>query len=210
MIIKLKRCSQCKKEKPEFEFHLDHHTSDGLYPLCKECKNEYQRNQHYENTYGFLPGGFKKISKSQNYECLICKQVKKLGYDKEHKKYIKRGLLCNNCNLKLGWFENHSIKIQEYLNKSEWKFCLVWLSPRNRKDIDLRHDHYICLDDFEMMFETQNGVCGICYKVCSTNNNLCVDHDYQTLRVRGLLCMSCNTKLGWYEKYPVQEYLENN
>lgn len=212
MIATLKKCIKCKKEKPESEFHTDRSRPDGLKDWCKECIRKYnqkrkriRRDQRLEREFGFLPGDLKKISKSQDAKCLICGQVKKLDVDHCHKTYNNRGLLCNSCNTKLGWYEKHPI--QEYLNKPEWKFCLVWLSPRNRRDYKFRSRYNICLDDFEMMSKSQNEVCGICFKPCATDNNLCVDHDYQTLRVRGLLCMSCNTKLGWFENNPVLEYL---
>jgi len=30
--------------------------------------------------------------------------------------------------------------------------------------------------------------------------NLCIDHDHNTNKFRGLLCQVCNRQLGWYEK----------
>ena len=39
--------------------------------------------------------------------------------------------------------------------------------------------------------------------------NLCIDHDHNTNKFRGLLCMTCNRNLGWYEnnKDAVLQYL---
>lgn len=41
---------------------------------------------------------------------------------------------------------------------------------------------------------------------------LAVDHQHGTDNFRGLLCMSCNTKLGWYEnnQYAINNYLLRN
>jgi Recombination endonuclease VII len=48
------------------------------------------------------------------------------------------------------------------------------------------------------LFEAQGGVCAICGKPPG-ERALHVDHDHETGQVRGLLCYSCNTKLGWLE-----------
>lgn len=154
-----------------------------------------------------FPGEIETRLKEQNGKCLICNQIMNLPcVDHCHITNKIRGLLCRLCNTKLGWFENNPI--QEYLNKPEWKFCLIWLSPRNQRDNMLQREYGICLNDFEMMLRVQNEVCWICHKICATGKRLCVDHDWKTLKVRGLLCMNCNTNLGWFEKYPIQKYLK--
>jgi hypothetical protein len=62
--------------------------------------------------------------------------------------------------------------------------------------------------DYELMFAEQKGSCAICKRM--QKQWLSVDHDHATGKVRGLLCTSCNLKLGFYEKYltEVKRYLE--
>ena len=50
---------------------------------------------------------------------------------------------------------------------------------------------------YDAMFERQNGVCAICKQPeRSQKQHLAVDHCHRTQRIRGLLCLSCNTTLG--------------
>ena len=210
----IKRCTKCGIEKPKSEFYFNRLTPDGLKYWCIECCKEYQdkrkhleREQHLDRTYKLAPGQFEKISKSQDDKCLICREVKRLVPDHNHKTGRFRALLCHKCNLCVGLHENYPV--EKYLNKPDWKFILVWLNSRNKRDTEFRTRYNICLDDWEMMFEVQNGVCGICFKVCATGNNLCVDHDWGTLRVRGLLCVSCNIKLGKDDNHDILGYIHH-
>ena len=53
--------------------------------------------------------------------------------------------------------------------------------------------------DYTDLFEKQNGVCGVCKEPGgkhSMTENLLVDHDHITNRVRGLVCCPCNLMLG--------------
>lgn len=55
--------------------------------------------------------------------------------------------------------------------------------------------------DYNALLASQGGVCGICgsddpSKGRAGNKFFCVDHDHITGRVRGLLCVPCNTGLG--------------
>ncbi len=58
-------------------------------------------------------------------------------------------------------------------------------------------------EDYEAIWEKQNGKCAICereIRLYGTNRNdgdACVDHDHDTGKVRGLLCRRCNLGLGF-------------
>lgn len=68
-------------------------------------------------------------------------------------------------------------------------------------------------DQFNQMLEEQGYACGICRQPFG-NKNVCIDHDHNCCKpkpsresyscgkcVRGLLCIRCNTWLGWMDKH---------
>jgi hypothetical protein len=67
------------------------------------------------------------------------------------------------------------------------------------KNRHLEVSYGITLSDYSRLYEEQEGRCAIClewYKV------LHVDHDHETNKVRGLLCLSCNNGLGRFRDSP--------
>jgi hypothetical protein len=96
----------------------------------------------------------------------------------------------------------HSVEKAAYMRK--------WLKTPKGKTYARRHHlqrfYGITLEQYNEMFEKQGGVCAICgakpSKVNGTKKkHLHVDHDHKTGKVRGLLCVTCNVKLGFMEKY---------
>jgi hypothetical protein len=67
---------------------------------------------------------------------------------------------------------------------------------------------------YDEMFAAQNGKCAICGSETSGSRSFhfAVDHDHVTGEVRGLLCIKCNWRLGWYEAHTnaVMKYLRGN
>ena len=77
---------------------------------------------------------------------------------------------------------------------------LIWLRDYGAGNSYARNSQYkrrygISLDDYEIMYEEQEGRCGICSK---KEDQLCVDHCHDTELVRGLLCRKCNLALGHF------------
>lgn len=53
----------------------------------------------------------------------------------------------------------------------------------------------ITIEQYEALFDLQNGRCFICRKP-QLVRHLAVDHNHETGRIRGLLCTWCNSGLG--------------
>lgn len=59
------------------------------------------------------------------------------------------------------------------------------------------------INKYKELRAIQNNVCAICNKPETSKKfkNLAVDHCRKTGKIRGLLCLTCNTTLGRFEKY---------
>ena|ERR1700730_12917181 len=62
----------------------------------------------------------------------------------------------------------------------------------------------ISLEDYNNLFNIQNGCCAICKTHQSVlKKKLAVDHCHKTNRIRGLLCHNCNLAIGRFRDDPV-------
>jgi hypothetical protein len=83
---------------------------------CRSCRNHHRMKERYKITFEQR----EEMQKNQEGRCLICKTVSKLCVDHCHKSLKVRGLLCNSCNLGLGYFKDNCSFLQEaihYLKK---------------------------------------------------------------------------------------------
>lgn len=87
--------------------------------------------------------------------------------------------------------------IKEYLKTEKGKMA--------RKKVGRKHNlknKGLTLEQYDQIFESQNGVCAICGKPETKKHQsgnirrLCVDHSHKTSKVRGLLCNKCNLVIG--------------
>lgn len=76
----------------------------------------------------------------------------------------------------------------------------------------LRKNYSISLEEYQNLYELQNGLCGICnsvgFKISKNQRqNIVIDHCHKSGKVRGLLCHNCNRGLGLFKDS--KEYLYN-
>lgn len=59
----------------------------------------------------------------------------------------------------------------------------------------------LTLDEWEAMFDSQDGACAICTRDFDRDNTAAihVDHNHETGEVRGLLCQKCNLAIGYLQ-----------
>lgn len=93
---------------------------------------------------------------------------------------------------------------QENLRRRNGKAHITWIKTK----------YGLSLQAYELLVQQQQGVCAICGQLCVLGR-LCVDHNHTTHKVRGLLCNSCNTGLGYFKDNPqlleaAAQYLHNS
>lgn len=87
-----------------------------------------ERNSHYKSRYGITVAEYESLLVKQNGACAICR-TKKAGrkgqhfaVDHCHESGVVRGLLCINCNARIGWlnwYRDYGRAIDAYLCRSE-------------------------------------------------------------------------------------------
>lgn len=86
-------------------------------------------------------------------------------------------------------------KIHYDAKRKEWG-----LSRGDPVKNSLKFHYGLTIEQYERAIEKQNGLCAICKKICACGKRLAVDHNHETGKLRGLLCMRCNTAIGLLEE----------
>lgn len=73
-------------------------------------------------------------------------------------------------------------------------------TPERVRERNMRRLHNISLEEYEIMFFRQGGICAICGNPQNGKKPLAIDHNHKTGDIRELLCFSCNTLTGYIEK----------
>lgn len=70
------------------------------------------------------------------------------------------------------------------------------INPAKRyPHLEMKHRYGITVEERDAMEAQQGGLCAICQKP-PKSGRLCIDHDHETKKVRGLLCNGCNVAIG--------------
>jgi len=138
----------------------------------------------------------KLIEQGLSY-CPKCDETKPLSeFTKDKYTAFGIAIYCKTCHRKKG-------KNRYITHKNE---------HRNNQ---LKTDFNITLDEYNEILLKQNNKCAICGKSKNGNKVMCVDHDHNTGKIRGLLCSRCNLGIGSFTDdidllKKAIKYLENN
>ena len=105
---------------------------------------------------------------------------------------------CRTCRLLIQqrWRDNNPQRIKGHrdANKIASRLRYLW------------RVYGLTSDRYTQMLDEQDGRCAVC-KYIFAEGKVSVDHDHETGRVRGLLCVKCNASIGMAGESP--ERLEN-
>lgn len=79
-----------------------------------ERLREWQRRGHFKFQYGVTPEWVDARIKAQNSQCLLCDRKTDLVVDHNHNTKEVRGLICNPCNMFVGFIEKNEIILDKY------------------------------------------------------------------------------------------------
>lgn len=165
---------------------------------------------------------FGKMSRSPHVKNRHCKEcVKKRQQEWGHKNAVRNAdgvvfpefATCTRCNLS----KPNSEFGRRKKNKSGLAtLCLQCCRERDQKRYNadparrleqakwggMKWRFGITRAEYEIMVAAQDGMCAICGDMFFAKNVICVDHDHETKKVRGLLCKQCNFAVGLMKDKP--------
>ena len=130
-----------------------------------------------------------------NRERVRERQRKNYSKNKEHIRKIKNEYMKAH---KDEYNEKARIKYSQNLSENQ-RYGKEYRerNKEHRKDIALKYNFGITLDDYHQLLDEQNGKCAICgIDQKDASKMFAVDHNHETGQIRGLLCLYCNRMLG--------------
>lgn len=156
---------------------------------CSKCKLEKPEGAF------FLRGNAGKRQAACR-ECLLAQQK---AYREENREKIaayKKDYCAENQEKIAAYRKNYYAENREEIVANKKIYF-----AKNREKILAKFKVYrygVTPEAFERMFAEQGGVCAICGGL-GGKKGLCVDHDHETGKVRGLLCGFCNNGIGHFK-----------
>lgn len=104
-----------------------------------------------------------------------------------------------------------------YIGRPMCKRCIIARQTEYQRTDDgrakqrrarLKHRYGISEQEYDRLLAEQGGTCLFCpAEVSPYNRRLSVDHDHRTGVVRGILCLKCNTHMGFVDRVGVEKIL---
>lgn len=152
---------------------------------CSKCGTTQPIEEFWKNKY--MPDGHYSVCRTCASKLRYGDGGVNLERKRENERLRKQGIKkCSRCS------ENKPLEEFSTLRGSRLcSFCKACNADRHR-----RLAHGVVQAQYQIMFESQGGVCYVCRRQPPEGQVLRVDHDHVTGQVRRLLCHNCNVSLG--------------
>ena len=151
---------------------------------CTKCEAEYEATSMFFHNRKDGKDGL-------NAQCKKCKNEIR-AKSGSNKAYYRRHK--GECNARSSEYQKTDKGLESH-RKAGRKYNSSLKGKKRVKENHLLRKYGISLKDRDYMYLCQYGCCKLCGEPVSLDN-IYVDHDHATGRVRGLLCVGCNTGLG--------------
>lgn len=201
----MKKCVRCQVEQPLSSFTKRALSPDGLAIYCKSCvavqkraRRDFLRTRSDDEINAAAHARGPRVC----YRCQTLKTPDEFPVDRGRSD--GRGQYCKPCSAA------NTIKYRDVISPELYRARKKASYGRNRETVrryKLKVNFGITLEQYNEMFEQQDGCCAICRETESGVKHgrlidLSVDHDHVTGEVRRLLCGSCNKGLGFFMDSP--------
>ena len=146
----------------------------------------------------FLQPTFNKCGHPLSERGFITRTDRPSGGLRSYCKQCSRERTANKRSLDVG-AHNAYITAWRRLNGVQPRSASIYVHPiMNKRRVRLLASYGLTPEQFDVLLDSQNGVCAICGsdKWTGPGGLPHIDHDHVTGKVRGLLCSRCNIALG--------------
>lgn len=145
--------------------------------ICSKCKEAKDTN---------LFNTWKNYADGYYPSCKSCKDNAKKEWVRNNRdKYLKS---------KSVYSKDYYIKNRESIIKKTSEY--IKKNPHIRRKSLLNYYYGLSLEAYQMLVDKNNGKCYICNEF-PIKGKLYVDHCHVTQKIRGVLCIKCNSLLGF-------------
>ena len=178
------------------------------YQAHKEEIAEWQRKYRETHT-------AEKAAYSKKYYAIAGEEIKRKRreYNKTPRaqKVRQAYLAANKERIRARYVANKE-KINEYSTK--WQKANPEKAKVIRRRTTLKCKYGITPEEWDVLFDSQGKKCAVCASTATTGKGWNTDHDHVTGKVRGILCLHCNTLIGYAKDdidtlYAAIRYLES-
>jgi len=222
-----KICTKCNSALTVADFHKDKHSSDGLKRWCKTCSKAHQKE--YAQTHRDSINATMRLWHERNKEQRNARRRERRAADPEkYRKYDKTKWERHGERINEERRDYRKTRTPEEIeqdNERQRQHYADFLerkpdyekkrSERRKKEnpeqikqwryhSHLREEYGMEPSEYHARLKAQNGRCAICKQPPAPKKRLAVDHCHssETMKIRQLLCQSCNIGLGAFRDDP--------